>query len=163
MMNNLLIRACFFVMVIAFAAASAAGQSLIVEGRGFGVGDLKDGAPAYGNRRYVWRDVPKRFVGWQFTRTDGGAKSAFTVKAAADGVIHIATATTQDGIELAGWTKFQGVNFRYTDGGRTRMAVFTRPCKAAQAIAIPQGNWCGGVVLAPQLAGQGDRLGEHHI
>jgi len=136
------------------ASAAAGAQSLTVAGRGFVIRDLTDGARAYGNRTYVWRDVPKRFGRWQFTQTRGGVKSAFTVKAAADGVIHLATAPGQGGIDLTGWTRLEGVSFWYTDRGRTRMGVYTRPCKAGQTIAIPQGNWTGGIVLAASLSGK---------
>ena len=136
------------------AGAAMAAPPPTVAGRGFVIRDFKDGARAYGNRTYVWRDLPKRFAGWQFTQTCGGVKAAFTVKAAADGVIHIATAPSQGGIDLAGWTKVPGVSFWYTDRGRSRMAVYTRPCKAGQVVAIPRGNWSGGIVLAESLTGK---------
>ena len=153
--QNMVARAIAVITALSISAvAAAAGPPVTVAGRGFVVRDLKDGARAYGNRTYVWRDVPKRLAGWQFTQTCGGAGSAFTVKAAADGVIHVATAEAQGGIDLAGWTKLAGVSFWYTDRGRSRMAVYTRPCTAGQIVPIPQGNWSGGIVLAPSLAGK---------
>ena len=136
------------------ATGPAVAQRLTVEGRGFVIEDLKDGAKAYGNRTYVWRDVPKRFAGWQFTQTCGGVKSAFTVKAAASGVIYVATAASQSGMDMRGWTKLDAVSFWYTDRGKSRLSVYTRKCKAAQTVAIPQGNWSGGIVLAASLTGK---------
>ena len=148
-------RVITFITALALPpVAATAAPPASVAGRGFVIRDLKDGARAYGNRTYVWHDVPKRLAGWQFTQTCGGVKGAFTVKAAADGVIHLATAPAQGGIDLAGWTKVPTVSFWYTDRGRSRMALYTRPCTAGQIVTIPQGNWSGGIVLAPSLTGK---------
>ncbi|NIP98811.1 MAG: hypothetical protein GWO24_37585, partial [Akkermansiaceae bacterium] len=48
---------------------------------------------------------------------------------------------------LGGWKKVEGLTFGYTDGGRTRMAVFETMLRAGEELEIPQGNWTGGVLL----------------
>ena len=58
---------------------------LTVEGTGFSVQAFNEGGLAYGNRRYVWRNVPAQMAGWRFTRTDGGVRAEIAVTAQADG------------------------------------------------------------------------------
>ena len=139
------------------SVASAADVMFTVEGTGFAIRELKDGRQAYGNRDYVWRQVPKRFVGWKFTRTDGGRRSALAVSAKSDGVIHVATAAGQTGVDMTGWQRLDDLRFHYTDKGRTVMTVFRRAYKAPAKLAIPQGNWTGTIVIAPGLKGEAKR------
>ena len=49
----------------------------------------------------------------------------------------------------AGWQRADGLDFGYTDRGRTRMQVCRRSLEAGGRIAVPQGNWSGGLVLIP--------------
>lgn len=132
-------------------AALKAAPAVTVSGRGFTTGVLKNGATAYGNRRYVWRAVPAALAGWRFTRTDGGERAAITAVPAADGHVYAATCTRQDGIDMAGWEE-TGLTFHYTDRGRSVMTVFRKKANTGEKVTIPQGNWTGGVVLAPSLA-----------
>ncbi len=155
-MKNVWIAAVVAWLVLVLPAGmSPAGESspppLRVEGYGFEVNKFAEDARAYGNRGYVWKDVPEALRGWQFTRTNGGDLARMDAVAAADGAIHIATADKQKGIDLAGWEKVDGWEFYYTDGGKTRMQVYRRLAKAAQKLPIPQGNWTGGIVLAPRI------------
>ena len=138
----------------AAAGARAAEASFAVEGTGFRIRKFTDGATACGNRKYVWRSVPKRLDGWLFTQLDGGARSKLTVRAGADGVLHVATATGQPGVDLTGWEEADGLRFHYTDKGKTAMAVFRKTVKVGQKVQIPQGNWTGTIVLAPSLTGE---------
>jgi hypothetical protein len=50
---------------------------------------------------------------------------------------------------MEGWTKLQNVSFGYTDSNRSRMEIFSRTVRANDRIAIPQGNWSGGLLLIP--------------
>jgi hypothetical protein len=61
----------------------------------------------------------------------------------------MATAPSQKGATLQGWTKRDGWTFRYTDRGRTTMNVYTRNVVAGQEVTMPQGNWTGGLLLIP--------------
>ncbi len=130
------------------AVAFSAG-GVTVEGRGFEVATLENEGRAYSNRRYVWFDLPDKFRGWQYTRTGGGERAAITVSANRDATVYVASAGSQKGISLAGWTRAEGLTFGYTDKGRTRMQVYRRELKAGEKVRVPQGNWSGGVVLVP--------------
>lgn len=123
---------------------------LAVQGHGFRIATLKDGQKAYGNRPYVWNAVPERFRDWKVTQTDGAMRARITVKAHCDGVVYVATATSQKGIDMSGWRPVDGAGFHYTDAGKTKMCVFQREIKAGQEIVVPQGNWSGALVLLPQ-------------
>ncbi len=117
-----------------------------IHGTGFQPAVLKNDARAYGNRRYVWKDVPEKFAGCKFTRTNGGVRAKISVKAKRDAVLYVATATIQSGIDMTGWED-TGISFYYTDKGKTRMRVFRKSLKAAEQVVVPQGNWSGGVVV----------------
>ncbi|MGB2819352.1 MAG: VCBS repeat-containing protein [Phycisphaerae bacterium] len=122
---------------------------LTVEGRRFERATLDNDGRAFTNRKYTWFDVPQKLRGWTYTRTSGGVSATIAVTARRDATVHIATAPSQKGIELSGWEKVEGLAFGYTDKGRTRMHVYRRAVKAGQRLAIPQGNWTGGLVLLP--------------
>lgn len=146
--------ASFGLLVWAIAyAPRAPADGLNVQGAGFAVAKLDDGVKAYSNRNYTWTDVPAKFKGWSFTRLGGGVRSNLTVTGRSDGVVYIATAPGQKGLDTTGWTKTQWT-FRYSDRGRTVVTVFTRPLKAGQTLSIPQGNWTGGIVIAPVIKGK---------
>jgi hypothetical protein len=125
------------------------GRDIIVTGRRFAEAKLVEDGSAYGNRRYMWKDLPTPFVGWRFTKTNGGERAEITVAAKRDTIVHVATATSQRGIDMTGWKKLEKASFYYTDRGRTRMQVFGRSLKKGKKLNIPQGNWSGCVVLIP--------------
>jgi hypothetical protein len=125
------------------------GEDFTIRGRRFTVAKLAGEGLAYGNRKYVWREVPARFAGWRFTRTNGGEEAEITVTARRDTVVYVATAASQRGTGMTGWRKVESGGFRYTDRGKTRMQVFGRSLKKGQKLEIPQGNWSGCLVLIP--------------
>ena len=57
------------------SVAAERGAAVTVEGSGFVIETLANDATAYSNRQYVWKEVPERFSGWQFTRTRGGVRA----------------------------------------------------------------------------------------
>ncbi len=118
---------------------------LTIRGRGFEMGVLTNGAKAFSNRNYVWREVPAKFEGWQWTRTGGGERAQMRVKAKSDTVVHIATAVPQFESRL-GWERIWE-SFIYTDARRTGVQVFRRSVRAGEEIDISQENWTGGMVL----------------
>ena len=123
--------------------------ALKIEGRGVSPTTLDNGATAFGNRNYVWEEVPSPWRGRRCLQTRGGepAEVRVTARQAAD--VYLATAPSQKGIDLAGWQAVAGATFRYSDHGRTSMAVYRRSVNAGQTISVPQGNWTGGLVLLP--------------
>ncbi|MFW5693388.1 MAG: sialidase family protein [Thermoguttaceae bacterium] len=120
-----------------------------VEGRGLTIQTLRNGAVSFANRKYLWEDVPEELQGWHYTQTGGGEPPHMKATARRDTTLYLATATCQPGIDTTGWEPAPDLKFRYTDGGRTRMDVFRRSVKAGESIDIPQGNWTGGLLLAP--------------
>lgn len=131
-------------------AVSAETQDLVVEGHGFSVATFLTDAKAYGNRTYVWKEVPERFRGWRFTQTLGGVASVITVKAKRDTIVHVATAVSQTDTSMSEWVVVPDSTFHYTDKGKTKMCVFQKPLAAGKTLSIPQNNWTGGIVLVPQ-------------
>jgi len=140
-------------LALAAMTCQSAEAGVRVQGAGFTIARLDNGARAYSNRTYTWMDVPQKFRGWSFTMLGGGVRSRFVAVAEADGLAYIATAVGQKGIDTAGWTPRKW-SFRYSDRNRTAVTVFTRPIKAGQKLPIPQGNWTGGVLIAPALNGE---------
>ena len=146
-------------VVIAPADVTKGVAKASVSGTGFRVETLRQGALAYGNRKYVWRDVPKGLDGWRFTQTSGGVRAKIAVRAVSAGYVYVATAGGQSGIDMAGWQRAEGLTFWYTDKGRSRMTVYRKQVQAGEEVAVPQGNWSGGIVLAPSLKGQDAPIG----
>lgn len=147
------------VLVLPWAAAQELPvlPALRIDGANFAIADLRSGARAFDNRDYTWQDVPERFQGWQFTQTSGGRAALIRFVVPQDGWAFMATATSQGGLAATGWERLPDAGFWYTDGGKTRMAVYRRSCRSGEKVTVPQGNWTGGLVLAPQLA-QGETV-----
>ncbi len=124
-----------------------------IEGLRFEPGKLADGQLAYSNRKYLWKGVPSRLTGWQYTRTGGGSRAAITVTAKRDTTLLAATAKASASA-IAGWTA-TGETFQYTDRNSTTMAVLQRLLRAGETIRVPQGNWTGTLVLAPPVTQPG--------
>jgi iduronate 2-sulfatase len=121
---------------------------LTVEGHRFGTGVMANDAPAYSNRKYVWKEVPDRISGWRYTQTGGGVRPDMTVTAGRDTILFAATARASAPAVMTGWEP-TGETFLYTDANRTPMAVFQRNVRAGQTIRLRQGNWTGTLLLLP--------------
>ena len=130
-------------------AAKIDTGAMIIEGRGFALETLDNEAKAFGNRTYVWRQVPESLRGWRYTQTSGGELAEITVTAKRDSTLHIATAASLRGIDTRDWEPVEELVFHYTDTGRTPMQALQRPVKAGDRVEIPQGNWTGGILLIP--------------
>jgi len=149
-------RLCLLFCLVSVAIVCSPGASadaIDVQGTGFAIAKLDNGVEAYSNRKYTWMDVPAKFKGWSFTRLGGGVRSNLTATSRTGGFVYIATAVGQKGIDTAGWTMTRWT-FRYSDRARTPVTVFNRTLKASEKLTIPQGNWTGGIVLAPVLTGE---------
>lgn len=125
-------------------------QELVISGTGFEVARFDNDEKAFGNRNYVWQNIPDRFAGGRFTRTKGGERAAMKVSAKRDLTLYLATTLTQQKLAVTGWTALPDVTFSYTDTGKTTMSVFTRQAKAKEEVVVPQGNWTGGLLLLPR-------------
>lgn len=124
-------------------------REFVLTGRVWTLATLADGEQAFGNRSYVWKDVPADFRGWQVTRTNGGERAEIQVQARRDTTLFIATTKAQKTVDLAGWDPVEDATFYYTDAGKTTMAIYRRAVKADEELQIPQGNWTGSLVLVP--------------
>ena len=113
------------------------------------IATLGEDEVAYGNRKYVWKNVPDRFAGWQYTRTDGGVCATIDVTAQCATTLFMAAAPKQEQTDTTGWTLVPDATFNYTDGGKTRMQVYSRQVDAGQTVSVPQGGWSGGLLLIP--------------
>ena len=120
-----------------------------VEGYDFEIAEFVDGATAFGNRNYVWRDIPEKFNGWSFTKTDGGYAPNIRVKAKMDTAVYVVTLKKMLGIKMDDWTLLPDLSFWYSTGHHTRMSVFKRNISAGETLIIPQGNWSNGILLIP--------------
>ncbi len=119
---------------------------LVITGTHFELARLDNEAKAFSNRAYVWKGVPERYRGWSFTRLAGGERGVLRARAVRDTTLRLATGWSQRGVKLEGWIE-AGETFSYNDRGNTVMRIFTRPLKAGEEIALPQGNWTGGLLL----------------
>jgi hypothetical protein len=141
-----------FVTVSSVRPARAA--EVTVRGWGFEVAKLEDGARAFLNRDYVWRELPEQMRDWQFTRLGGGVRTQLTAFVDQDGPVYLVTGATQEGIDLEGWRRVPEWSFHYSTKHKTPMAVYVRDSRSGEPVEIPQGNWTGGIVVGPKLKAQ---------
>ena len=118
-----------------------------LSGACFTVETFRQDGIAFGNRPYVWREVPQRYDGWRYTRTNGGDCALIKLAATRDVTVTVATGVKAAGLDMSGWHKVPGVTFCYTDKGRSRLAVYTRKLTAGDTVQLPQGNWTGTILL----------------
>jgi len=122
-------------------------DGLVVTGSGWTLQPLVNGKRAFSNRNYVWADVPQGAGALTYTQTAGGERSEINVQARKELTVCLATVPGQAGADLSGWKPLSGVSWRYTDGGRTALQVFTRKLKKGEKLSLPQGNWSGGLLV----------------
>ena len=137
----------------AFAAGTEAAvqrvetDGLVITGHGWTMAPLANGKQAFANRDYRWAELPDKTGGWRYTQTQGGVAAEVAVEAYRDTTLYMASAFSLTGAGSSGWKVLSGVSFRYTDGGRTDVQVFTREAKAGEKVVVPQGGWSGGLLL----------------
>jgi hypothetical protein len=127
-------------------------EALAVSGAGFRWAPLREGGTAYGNRNYVWREIPERFRGWTYTRTGGGERARIKVRALKDTVVFVVTAPGQKGTNKEHWEPVEDAVFHYTNRNRTSMQVFRRSLQKGRELVLPQTNWTGTLLLLPVTA-----------
>lgn len=125
--------------------------ALTITGYGVYVEVLKNGGLAFANRKYTWQELPAAFEGACFTQLSGGVSTEMTVSVSRDTTLYACTALCQPGVPaLDGWTEHRDLQFHYTDGGKTKVDVFSRTVKAGESFLVPQGNWTGVMIVLPQ-------------
>ena len=125
--------------------------ALTITGYGVHVDELRNGGSAFANRKYVWQDVPAALEGARFTQLSGGGNTVMTVSASRSTTVYACTALGQPGVPtLEGWVRHAEFRFRYTDGGKTPVDVFSRRMSAGETLDVPRGNWTGVMIVVPK-------------
>lgn len=138
----------------AFAAETGEAPEVHLEGTDFTIATIDNDVVAFSNRHYVFRRVPERIRGWQFTRLNGGENlAAFNATVDRDTYLYVMTATSQPGIEMSDWEEVPIEGLHYTDRGSTTLQLFRKIARAGESLTIPQGNWTGCMVVAPAITG----------
>lgn len=125
---------------------------LTVSGSGFVIRTLRSEDLAFENRSYIWKNVPKFFDGWQYTRVKGGHAAEINVIVPHETDVYIASAEGAP----AGWESVNDGTFWYTDKHGTAMHIYGMHVPGATTLRIPQNGWTGTLVLAPALSGMAD-------
>jgi predicted neuraminidase len=123
--------------------------SLAVKGRGWTFARLANGEKAFSNRPYVWEGVPAALRDWRITQIAGGEPYETRVLARNATRILAAMVSSKGATSFSGWKMEEGVEFRYTDGGKTRMQVWSREMKPDEEVTLPKGGWAGTLLLVP--------------
>ncbi len=128
-------------------------SDLKVVGTSWTLTKFKEEWVAFANRGYKWYEVPGKLKeGFKYTQTSGGEPSEVTVEAKNDTTVTMFTAIKQEKVDLSGWIKVDGLQFRYNDGGKTQMQVYERKLKKGEKVTLPNGNWTGCMLLLPEDA-----------
>ena len=120
-------------------------------GYGFQKAPFGEGAKAYGNRSYVWKDVPEGLAGYgAFTQTKGGERGRIFIRAKRDCTVYVATARGVAAYEMLKWKPVKDMTFCYTDKGETKVQVYSREFEAGEQGCVQQCTWTGTMVLLPR-------------
>ena len=123
-----------------------------VTGTKFSPDLLENGRIAFANRTYTWDEVPAAFANSLVTNMSGGVRASLTLRATAPVRAYLAASPVSPQPVLAGWTP-TGQSFCYTDGFRTRLALFYRDLSVGEEIPVPQTNWTGTLLVIPPAPG----------
>ena len=133
-------------------ALAIAKDTVQISGTGFTIETLKDGIKTFGNRPYQWSRVPSKFSGWQYTRFDGGKAAEVTVESASGDALFLVTQANKP-ITSSEWKKCGSFQYQKPGNGTSYVAdVFTRPYTPDEKVVIPQGNFSGGMLIAPEIS-----------
>ncbi|WP_367875288.1 LamG domain-containing protein [Luteolibacter sp. Populi] len=121
---------------------------LEVTGSRFTPALLENGTLAYGNRNYLWDEVPKAFANSLITQVSGGIAASMKLKAVESNRAYLASSTAPWAGGLPGWIS-TGQSFCSNDGGRTRMHLYRRDFVAGQEVIVPQTTWTGTLLVVP--------------
>lgn len=125
-------------------------KALVLTGTGWTAQKFANGAKAFANRNYVWENLPAKFAGWRYTQTSGGERAQLKVRAKQAVTLHLAGVPGLEQTVLKGWTPVADSTFNYTDGGKTKLGLYSREVQAGEEIVVPQNNWSGTLLLWPE-------------
>lgn len=125
-------------------------KSLIINGEGFEVKDLKEDESAYFfYAQYKWKTIPEEFVGWQFTRMALNRDNRVKVTAKKNTVVYLAVPENSQSFDITGW-QMLSYSIPLSEGkSEQAMNVFARKLNVGEQIDIPQGGWLNALVLLP--------------
>jgi hypothetical protein len=156
-MTGKMIATAWSVLCFCFCLSASAAEEpeVHLEGWGFTIETIDNGTTSFGNRTYVFRNVPELIRGWNYARLHGGENlAAYSATPDRNGYLHVVTASGLPGTDMLGWEEIESGDFHYTDGGSTALQLFRKQVEAGESVPVPQGNWTGGMVVAPGLTGQ---------
>ncbi|MDR3196633.1 MAG: hypothetical protein LBU34_02085 [Planctomycetaceae bacterium] len=119
-------------------------------GENFSIREFKNDTVAFGNRNYVWKDIPVQYQSSKetpvfFTQTFGGENPAIDVTAKKDAELLLLTLSK---VELSGdWKLVQKDVLYYTDGEKTKMSIYSKPMKTGEKLTVPQSQWTGCILI----------------
>lgn len=135
-------------------AALTAQPNVHLEGWGFTIATMDNEVTAFSNRDYVFRNVPEQIRGWEYSRLNGGENLAeFTATPDQSGYLYVVTAASLPGTDMSGWEEIATDGFYYTDGAGTSLQLFRKSVGVGETVPVPQGNWTGGMLVAPVITG----------
>lgn len=118
-----------------------------VQGTGFELKVLRDGATAFSNRDFTWQKVPEALDGWRFTQIAGGDTPRIELVIKKGGIVFTAT-NSPEKLEEEGWLSIEGLLLQYSDP-RGSMTLLAKEFKAGDKLQIVHRGWTGTMVLIP--------------
>ena len=122
---------------------------IVVRGEGFALKVLRNGATAYANRDYQWKNVSKGILGWKYAQIDGGDTPDVRIEATSDGVAYVMAESPK--LAESGWVAHHDLAFQWYQA-RPALIVFSKLVKTGQVINVPHFGWGGTLVLVPPQA-----------
>ncbi|MDR1964773.1 MAG: VCBS repeat-containing protein [Planctomycetaceae bacterium] len=111
--------------------------------------EFKNDTVAFSNRNYVWKEIPASYQSSKekpvfFTQTAGGENPTINVAAKKDATLFLLTGSKES---VGDWILVQKDVLYYTDKGKTKMSIYSKPIKAGEKLTVPQHQWTGCILL----------------
>ncbi len=122
---------------------------------------LENGAKAFANRDYVWRDVASELAGREYAQTFGGTPVDVVARAKKATTVELLVGTTWPKTDVASYlvgveNKELGATLKkenaakYTDKTNSPLALFEKKLEPGEVWVVPVSTWSGTIVLFPQ-------------
>ncbi|EGD76117.1 hypothetical protein PTSG_00825 [Salpingoeca rosetta] len=122
-----------------------------ITGTDFRIRPFVEGATAFSDRTYVWRNVPYELQHLNFTQLPGGASDVtMNAHVRSGGLAIIATHLNIQSLLVQGWERQAKWDFYYTDSTNSTMQVVSKHMSAGEDITVPQDGWAGRVLICTE-------------
>lgn len=121
-----------------------------ITGSGYEIKILKNDNKAYGNRKWVWKNVPEQFKSYSYTQTSQEGKANITINASTTGDVFVAVPVKRLDEFLKdqiGWRKVASSMFHFNNKQKTTLIILKKKIFKKGKIKVKQVGTSGSIVI----------------